>query len=123
MVSILKTPSQGEKSRFDEVYMSFIDDCLAGYAFLDEIDDFVDEWHDGTAGVGQELYQYLGMTRDEYGFWMTTPSVLPYIISARRNRRSLQEEIDCDSTRLAARASSKEEVKKLEAWLRKIGKL
>nr|WP_314877467.1 hypothetical protein [uncultured Pseudomonas sp.] len=102
--------------------MSFIDDCLAGNAFLDEIDDFIDQWHEGVSGVGLELYQYLGMSREEYSFWMTTPSVLPYIISARRNRRSLQEEIDCDSTKLAARASSKEEVRKLEAWLKQIGK-
>lgn len=31
----------------------------------EEKDDLIDAWHNG-AGEGQELYEFLGMTREEY---------------------------------------------------------
>lgn len=33
--------------------MNFIQMCLAGSASEDEIDRFVDQWHDGKAGKGK----------------------------------------------------------------------
>jgi hypothetical protein len=35
----------------------------------DTIDDFIDQWHDG-AGEGMPLYEYLGMTLEEYAAWV-----------------------------------------------------
>lgn len=103
--------------------MSFIEDCLRGRALIHDIDDVVEEWHEGEAGEDQELHEYLGMSEQEYGIWMTDPSVLRSIIAARRNRRTLEEELNADYYKMAARASTKGEVMKLEAWLKKIGKL
>lgn len=74
--------------------MIFIDKCLSGNALIDEIEDYVDAWHDGKEGQRQELHEYLGMTWDEYSVWGTKPSVLPYIIASRKNGTSLQFELN-----------------------------
>lgn len=103
--------------------MSFVEDCLRGRALIHDIDDVVDEWHDGVAGEDQELHEYLGMSMQEYGVWMTDPSVLRFIIAARRNGRTLEDELSSDFYKMAARASTKDEVMKLEEWLKRIGKL
>ena len=46
----------------------FIDACLAGDAILDDIEDYIDFWHDNETGV--ELYEFLGMTSGEYAKWI-----------------------------------------------------
>jgi len=37
----------------------------------EEIDDKIDEWHNGNTGV--ELHEYLGMTLEEYALFVTDP--------------------------------------------------
>ena len=59
---------------------SFIEKCLSGDALPDEIDDFVDRWHEGDSDL--PIHEYLGMTRDEYLSWVKDPSVLLHIVSA-----------------------------------------
>ena len=49
--------------------MTFISNCLAGKAFMDEIDDYVARWHSGLAGKNQELHEFLGMSWEEYSLW------------------------------------------------------
>ena len=61
---------------------TFIEACLAGDRDPDDIDDYIDEWHAGGSGV--PLWAFLGMTRDEYGAWVASPSRLPDIIRAYR---------------------------------------
>ena len=61
---------------------SFIDMCLSGEALLDDIDDFVDRWHDGDSAL--PIHEYLGMTRDEYLSWVRNPDVLPQIVGAHQ---------------------------------------
>lgn len=61
---------------------SFIDQCLAGGANEDAIDDFVDRWHEGGSGV--PLWRFLGMTREEYGLWVENGDLLPAIVEAHR---------------------------------------
>lgn len=65
--------------------MTFIDHCLAGAATLDEIDDYVERWHDGTIGHGMELRELLGMSKQEYARWMQDASAIEEIIAARKN--------------------------------------
>lgn len=36
-----------------------------------DIDDLIDQWHDG-AGEGQPLSQFLGMSTEEYSYWLRT---------------------------------------------------
>jgi hypothetical protein len=101
---------------------SFIDKCICGDAFLDEIDDYIDSWHD-DASENIELHEYLGMTVQEYSLWMTTPSILAFIVDARRQGRSLEKAPDQEIHALAARASSQREAHLIMEWLRRLGKL
>ncbi|WP_415844674.1 hypothetical protein ACMYUJ_17245 [Stutzerimonas zhaodongensis] len=103
--------------------MDFIRSCLNGDVLIEEIDDFVEAWHEGREGADQELHEYLGMSWDEYSLWATTPSILPYILSARHKRISLDDELNQDRYAMAARASSAFEAKRIEDWLRGIGKI
>lgn len=103
--------------------MSFIELCLKGDVLEEEIDQFVENWHEGRDGVDVELHDYLGMGWREYQLWSTTPSVLPFILTARRNRTSLEHEMEQDRYAMAARARSAGEAARIEAWLREQGKI
>ena len=46
---------------------NFIEKCLNGEALLDDIDDFVDEWHESKGNI--PLYEFLGMKKSEYSLW------------------------------------------------------
>lgn len=59
---------------------SFIEACAAGAEPLDAIDDAIDRWHAG--GIGQPLWRYLGMTRDEYALWVSNGDLLPAIVAS-----------------------------------------
>ncbi|NOQ34700.1 MAG: hypothetical protein GQ569_02260 [Methylococcaceae bacterium] len=74
--------------------MNFIELCLTGDALEDEIDDFVDSWHDGKAGEGQELHEFLGMNWEEYSMWVTKPSILSFILSAHKKGGYLDDELN-----------------------------
>ena len=60
---------------------NFIDMCLSGDALPDEIDDFVDRWHEGDSDLS--IHEFLGMTREEYLSWVKDPNALPRILDAR----------------------------------------
>jgi hypothetical protein len=62
--------------------MTFIDSFLEGKATLDEIDDFVDRWHE--SGADDSIYKFLGMTWNEYKLWVEDPTSLLSIIDAHR---------------------------------------
>lgn len=101
--------------------MNFVDLCLSGDVLEDEIDDFVDKWHEDEES-NLELYEYLGMSWDEYSVWATKPSILPFILVARKRGTTFDVEINQERLAMAARAESANEAKKLEAWLKLIGK-
>ncbi|RYE30658.1 MAG: hypothetical protein EOP42_11850 [Sphingobacteriaceae bacterium] len=60
----------------------FIQDCLSDKATINDIDDYIDIWH--TSDNEDELYQFLGMTEDEYSIFVTNPSYLSSIIAAHK---------------------------------------
>jgi hypothetical protein len=66
---------------------TFLDLCVRGKAGPDEIDDFIDRWHE--APEGRELHEYLGMTEEEYGNWLRQPDALANIIKARQGTTPL----------------------------------
>jgi hypothetical protein len=45
---------------------SFIEKCINGDASLDEIDNYIDEWHDSDSDINLELHEFLGMSWEEY---------------------------------------------------------
>ena len=70
---------------------SFIEKCINGDASLDEIDDYINEWHDSDLSNGIELHEYLGMTWKEYSIWAIKPSFLAEIVNSRKQEVDAQK--------------------------------
>jgi len=65
----------------------FIDLYLEGRASAEDINESIDAWH---AGSGREpIFDYLGMTEEEYAFWLRDPDVLRHIARARKQHKPL----------------------------------
>lgn len=95
---------------------SFLDRCLAGEVLPEDIDDFVDRWHDEQPNA--TLAQFLGMKISEYKRWAIDASVLPYILNARRTERSLREVLEAQADfKIAARSGSSADASKISRWL------
>ena len=47
---------------FSDSKLTFIELCVKGEVLIDEIDNFVDEWHQSPQDI--ELHEFLGMTWD-----------------------------------------------------------
>ncbi|MGW5781126.1 hypothetical protein [Streptomyces sp. NPDC003863] len=103
---------------------TFVDDALAGVAGIDEIDSYIDAWHDAD-DTDLELHEFLGMTWDEYRLWVEKPTTLRYILSAHRHGNTVSEELikTKSNLALAARADSADEAESVLTWLRKTGRL
>ncbi|WEH40923.1 hypothetical protein [Streptomyces sp. AM 2-1-1] len=103
---------------------TFVDDALVGVAGVDDIDSYVDAWHDAD-DTDLELHEWLGMTWDEYRLWVEKPTTLRYIVSAHRHGRTISDELvkSANGLRLAARAASANEVEGVLTWLQKTGRL
>lgn len=98
---------------------SFVELCLEGDALMDEIDDYVAEWHRSSSKLS-DIHQFLGMTRDEYALWVSEPDSLAYIVAAhRQNRpvRSVVEEIN--RLPMAARAADQRQAERVMEWLKR----
>lgn len=65
---------------------TFIDRCLAGKTTVDQVDDFVEEWHKGNDPRG--LVEALGLTSAEYERWVFDSNALAAIVEARRAGRA-----------------------------------
>lgn len=52
------------------MYHNFIQDCLNGDAILNDLDDYIDMWHDDTTDDTQTLQEFLGLTAYEYDQWI-----------------------------------------------------
>jgi hypothetical protein len=102
---------------------AFIDLCLEGKALLDEIDDFIDQWHETPEG--RELDDYLGMTQEEYSLWLRVPDALSYIIKARHQSKSLTDAVvqGCQTLCLAARTDDQSKILRLQKWLKENGEV
>lgn len=67
---------------------NFIQNCLSGDALLNEIDNYIDKWHDGDSEL--PLHTYLGMTWNEYAVWIESPAQLSFIIASHKPTVSYQ---------------------------------
>lgn len=103
--------------------MRFIEACLQGDVLEEEIEQFVEAWHEGREGADLELHEFLGMAWTEYQLWAQSPSLLPFILTAHRYGTSLEAELTRDRSAMAARAPSVAEAEKVKAWLRSMGKI
>jgi hypothetical protein len=101
---------------------NFITNVLNGDAFIDDIDDYIDNWHDSS--TIQELSEFLGMTDTEYAYWVENPSLLKQILFCRKNRMSIDDFLKWNiGDILAARSDSQEESKNIINWLIRTGRL
>ena len=71
----------------------FIATCIKDRVCICKIDDYIDAWHEGKAGIGKELYEFLGMTPIEYAMWVERPEILQFIIDAHLLGKPIQEVI------------------------------
>lgn len=66
---------------------TFFELYSCGKALAEEIDDFIDRWHEEMTGKsGKQLipiHKFLGLTEDEYAVWVQDPGILPMILNAR----------------------------------------
>ena len=68
--------------------MTFINKCVNGEASIEDVDDYVDKWHDGDSD--KKLHDYLGMTWFEYSMWVTKPSMLGDIVDCRKTGKEFK---------------------------------
>ena len=104
--------------------MRFIDKVLRGEEFPDNIDDYVDAWHDSD-DEDVQLHEYLGFTLDEYKLWVEQPSALKSIFHRRRYGKSAFPESDQVEQihLLAARSQEQHDPEILIKWLKSNGYL
>lgn len=101
---------------------SFMDLALRGEVLPDEIDDFVDRWHDSHSEG--ELAAFLGMTADEYSFWVSNPEYISLVIAARHRHQSIMEAVNDNAEaldRLAARSDQPQKIALLRRWIEQQG--
>ena len=102
---------------------TFVDLCLEGKILLDEIDDFIDQWHETPQR--RELHDYLGMTQEEYSLWLRVPDALSYIIKARHESKPLKDIVvqGCRALCLDARTDDQSKIVRLQTWLKEKGEV
>ena len=62
-----------------------------GTISADDLDDFIDAWHDSGDDEQRSLAEYLGMTDEEYAVITMAPNSLPVIVAARVQSKPLRE--------------------------------
>lgn len=65
----------------------------AGRISEDQIDSFVEAWHESGDEETRSLAEYLGMTDDEYAVWVMSHAALPTILASRRLEQPLVEAV------------------------------
>jgi hypothetical protein len=94
---------------------NFIESCLRGDSLLEDIDDYIDTWHEGDSE--EPLYAFLGMTQEEYAAWVEAPDVLAFIVTAHKYRTTLKEAI-AQAAVMAARSDTVARASQIETWLK-----
>ncbi|MFI6776669.1 hypothetical protein [Nocardia sp. NPDC050412] len=106
---------------------TFVDAVLAGEALLEDIDDWVDRWHDADGqpqGQSMTLSSYLGMTKSEYALWVEQDDALRFVIAAHRYQTPVTDLlISRNDYALAARAQDAAAAEKVLQWLVTTGRI
>ncbi|MDB1954231.1 hypothetical protein PMY38_04585 [Clostridium tertium] len=100
--------------------MNFIDAVITGDALIDEIDNYIDMWHDGDSEL--EIYEFLGMTQREYRLWVEDDSLLKEIIKCHVDGKDIEDVITNPyyaEKKMVARAKNAEEAKAAYDIIRK----
>ncbi len=102
---------------------TFLERYLNGEVLAEDIDNYVDQWH--AKSGKQPIYEFLGLSRDEYALWMCDPNALPHIARARREHQPLASVIASavKKTPMAASSTSPIKTKPLKRSLGQRGKV
>jgi len=92
-----------------------------GKVSAQDIEDFIEAWHNSDDIEQCPLAEFLGMTEDEFTVWMASRKALPAIVAARQQGRSLVELVaeHLAELQLAALPSDRSAVHVLSHWLDK----
>ena len=104
--------------------MTFVEQCLQGMADPSQIDDFIDQWHEGPSQ--QSLHDYLGFTAKEYACWVEEPLALRAIFFARKTHTALEECLEwvlADNVAARAKILEEAEAEVLRNWLERTGRI
>ena len=71
--------------------LAFLDLYTEGKVSAQQIDDFIDAWHESDDTEQRPLAEFLGMSEDEYSVWLASHKALPLLVAARRDGRSVAE--------------------------------
>lgn len=93
---------------------NFIELCLAGKAYAQEIDDYVQQWHESEES--KSLQEYLGFTDSEYAEWLKDDACLTRILFERKTGHALPS--GEKSFALAARASGFANQSEVLQWIK-----
>ncbi|MGH3252202.1 MAG: hypothetical protein ACRDOI_39155 [Trebonia sp.] len=106
---------------------TFMDLLLGGEVLAQDIDSFIDAWHDapdGSEAASLSLAEFLGVTAGEYRLWVEQPDSLRFIAAAHKAGQPVETLLASrDRLGLAARASDQNEAEKLVQWLIKRGRI
>lgn len=97
---------------------TFMQLVMQGHADPEDIEDFVDDWHDSSSDL--ELHEFLGMALSEYSLLLSDSYAMPIIIKARRDRMPLAQAVNDnlrDEGRIAARSGDASKLKALYHWI------
>lgn len=93
------------------MYKNFIEDCLNGFAFLEEIDDYVEYWH--THDIDCNLEEFIGLTEYESEKWLQEGNdILRDILYCRRHGLEYEDyETMTTEKRIAARSYNLDDIR------------
>ena len=93
---------------------NFIIDCISGDALMSDINDYIDKWHDGDSSL--PLHEFLGMTNEEYVFFVEDENYIGSIITAHKTNNNVTFIIQNEKA-IAARSDDAAKSVKLQKWL------
>jgi hypothetical protein len=118
---------KSQDTALDQEQPSYIDQLLHGDALLEDIDNFVDVWHDAPDDsriASLSLEEFLGMSSEEYRLWVERPESLRFIAAAHRNKQPVAAILgEEDRYGLAARAEDQGVAHELLRWLIERGRV
>jgi hypothetical protein len=105
-----------------DVRETFVSACLSGTALLDDVDDWVDAWHEAPGEA--TLDDFLGFTPEEGALWAERPESLRFIVAAHRYSTPVTTILQSrDDFALAARAGDSVKATAVLNWLRHTGRV
>lgn len=101
----------------------FVDGVLSGHYLVDEMDDFIDAWHESSSN--EELYDYLGFNLNEWGAIVIDSSAVNAIFLCREHKTEFDSsayfEDNSSEFKIAARANKELSPEMIKSWLKNRG--